>query len=399
MRTFTYLLLGAIMPAATSLSLAGQNPASDATEPQKTGVTVAPEEALADTEVTTIEENTLVSTPRTAATGTTDFQETLFEVDKPPIHLDFSKPRTTNVSPQLWTIENAGGIAAVVDDSIITVDELRREVAPLIPQVQRESGSQEEFNARMDALSRHALQHLVDQKVVQKAFERKQEKMKFKIPQTYIDSEYDKYLASEFNNDRQAFVAFLKAQGKTERQFKQEFEEQIQISYMQGQISHTQAEISPEKIEKYYKDHPQLFQREAAIHLYMITLKEADREKISVIQKALDKGEDFQKLAVQYSRDEKRKRGGDWGWINKEDIREEIALKAFTLKPGDTAGPVEVGKSIFFIYIKDTHEAGTKPLIEVRGEIEDRLAQKNTFEAQQRWLEGLRKKPYIKYYY
>ena len=398
MRTFTYLFLGAIMPVVTSLCLADQNPENEPAQPQKAEAPAATEEVAAP-EIRTIEESTLVSTPETAKTGAIDFQETLFEVDTTPINLNFVAPSTSNVSPQLWTIENAGGIAAVVDDSIITVDELRREVAPLIPQVQRESRSQEEFNARMDALSRHALQHLVDQKVVQKAFERKQEKMKFKIPQTYIDSEYDKYLEAEFNNDRQALTTFLKNQGKTERQFKQEFEEQIQISYMHGQIRHTQAEISPEKIEKYYKDHPQLFQREAAIHLYMITLKEVDREKIPVIEKALEKGEDFPKLAVQYSRDEKRKRGGDWGWINKEDIREEIALKAFAIKPGDTAGPIEVGKSIFFIYIKETCEAGAKPLIEVRREIEDRLAQKNTFEAQQRWLEGLRKKSYIKYYY
>lgn len=394
MRIFTYFLVAAISPVATSFCIADQENTSKPAE-----VSITPEGDSQAPEVITIDEGTLISTPETAATGAVSFQETFIQIDNAPLDLDFSRFDATTVSPQLWTLENAGGIAAVVDDSIITVDELRREVAPLIPQVQRESRSQQEFNARMDALSRQALQHLVDQKVIQKAFERKQEKMKFKIPQTYIDNEFDKYLASEFNNDRQAFVAYLKAQGKTERQFKQEFEEQIQISYMHGQIRHTQAEISPEKIEQYYKDHPQLFQREAAIHLYMITLKEADREKIALIETALKKGDNFQKLAVQYSRDEKRKRGGDWGWINKEDIREEIATKAFALKSGETAGPIEVGKSIFFIYVKESCDAGTKPLVEVRGEIEDRLAQKNTMEAQQRWLEGLRKKSYIKYYY
>ncbi|HEV8073995.1 MAG TPA: hypothetical protein VGP21_07670, partial [Opitutaceae bacterium] len=42
------------------------------------------------------------------------------------------------------------GIAAVVEDHIITVDDVRREIGPLIPQIQRESHNEQEFDKKLE---------------------------------------------------------------------------------------------------------------------------------------------------------------------------------------------------------------------------------------------------------
>ncbi|HCR36873.1 MAG TPA: hypothetical protein DIU37_01840, partial [Opitutae bacterium] len=327
------------------------------------------------------------------------------EADKNNFDIDFSQsqnPGNDNTLPRLWEQGNAGGIAAVVEDQIITIEELRKEVAPFVQQLQREARSPEDFNRRLENLSQQAMRYLVDEALVLNSFKDKQEKTKFKIPQSYIDSQIDQYIASKFNNDRKAFIASLKAQGKTQRQFEQEFEDQIAISYMRGQIQKSQAEISPEKIEQFYRDHPQLFRQEDAVDMYMITLKtEQDTETIKVLETTFKEGkvqtgEQFQKLARKHSRDEKRKDGGDWGWVSKEDLRGEIADRAFALKPGEHTGPIVVGKSTFFIFVKDKRKAGTKDLELVRSNIEDMLSNQLSQQAQERWLEGLRKKAYIK---
>ena len=48
----------------------------------------------------------------------------------------------------------ANGIAAIAEDKIITVDDVRREVTPLIPQLQRDARNEQEFNQmKLDMLS------------------------------------------------------------------------------------------------------------------------------------------------------------------------------------------------------------------------------------------------------
>jgi len=45
----------------------------------------------------------------------------------------------------------ANGIAAIAEDKIITVDDVRREVTPLIPQLQRDARNEQEFNQKLEA--------------------------------------------------------------------------------------------------------------------------------------------------------------------------------------------------------------------------------------------------------
>jgi len=51
----------------------------------------------------------------------------------------------------------ANGIAAIAEDKIITVDDVRREVTPLIPQLQREARNEQEFNQKLEALQDDAI--------------------------------------------------------------------------------------------------------------------------------------------------------------------------------------------------------------------------------------------------
>ena len=54
------------------------------------------------------------------------------------------------------------GIAAVVEEKIITFEELRREMSPLIPQIRGESRSEDEFTNKMSQLYLEILQNLID---------------------------------------------------------------------------------------------------------------------------------------------------------------------------------------------------------------------------------------------
>ncbi len=66
-------------------------------------------------------------------------------------------------------------------------------------------------------------------------------------------------------------------------------------------------------------------------------------EKESVAKEVLEKlnkGEDFSKLAAQYSIDGTRKRGGDLGYFTRGMMVKEFENAAFALEKGQTSGIV-----------------------------------------------------------
>ncbi|HQU08943.1 MAG: hypothetical protein B7X06_02030 [Verrucomicrobia bacterium 21-51-4] len=294
-----------------------------------------------------------------------------------------------------WQVEFAGGIAAIVNDHVITADELKREMAPIIPQIRRECRTQYEFNKKVEALSHQVLQSLVDHMLIVDYAESKG----IKIPQSYIDNDFEDFLNKQFNGDRARYQEFLKFQGKTDRQFHREIEERIIVGYMRGQQRKSQAEVSPEKIAQYYEHNKQQFYQSESVHLRQIMLLPANATKCSEIYEKLQEGSPFATLAKQYSQDDRRSLGGDWGWVDRGDIRSELANVAFNLKPKTySSEPVDLQGTLFILYVEDKHEAGIQPLDQVRDQIENTLASQLAQEAQARWLETLRKNAYVKYY-
>lgn len=66
----------------------------------------------------------------------------------------------------------------------------------------------------------------------------------------------------------------------------------------------------------------------------------ADEATAQEVKSKLDAGGDFSQLAAEYSIDEQTKNdGGLLGWYSKEIMRAEMGEAAFSLPPGDTAGP------------------------------------------------------------
>ena len=71
---------------------------------------------------------------------------------------------------QLWDADRPNAIAAKVEGRIITVEQVRREMEPLLKQVSRISSNQQEYNANVTRLQRDVLQNLIDQILIVEDF-------------------------------------------------------------------------------------------------------------------------------------------------------------------------------------------------------------------------------------
>lgn len=301
-----------------------------------------------------------------------------------------------------WDAKYTNGIAAVVNDRIITLEQVREYMAPLIPEVRRRARNASEFDYLVKQLARESIQNLVDRILVIEDFHDSE----YKIPEAYLEAEFDDYITEEFGGDRAQFIEWLRQQGKTTRDFRKDLEEKIIVGFMRNRLRKNTSQISPERILEYYDEHKEQFVQEESIHLRQIVLAPYASESPSLLEQQAetiirqvraDEAE-FEDLARKYSQDNKAKEGGDWGWIKKGDLREELMVPAFELEAGEISEPIKIGRNIFILYVEDVREEGVLPLEDVRPQIEEAITAQLARNAQERWLERLRRKAYIRYF-
>ena len=131
--------------------------------------------------------------------------------------------------PELLRLGN--GIAAIAEGQIITVEELRRELEPIIPRLRVESSNAQEFSERIDKLSKEVLQNMIDRIIIVKAAEEKG----LLLPESYIDQEYDEVIDRDFGGDRSRFLEYLRSRGETTRDFRRNIYKRVVVNVMRAE--------------------------------------------------------------------------------------------------------------------------------------------------------------------
>ena len=296
-------------------------------------------------------------------------------------------------------VELGNGIAAIAENEIITVEQLRREMEPIVPRLRAQARNEEQFATSVNQVGRELLQNIIDRILIVKDAEEKG----LLIPQSYIDQEYDEILNRDFGGDRGRLLDYLQVQGLTVREFRENIYDRVVFNYMRQQNRKSQSEISPERIQSFYLQNKIRFYQDEAMHLRQIILnvsEEGDLAEIAaeeIIQK-LEAGSDFSELADEYNSPEMGRRGGDWSWVKREDMRKELGSVAFELEPGEYSQPIELGGTVFILYCEDKREEMIQPVTEVRDAIENVLVGEIARETQEEWLQRLRENGYVRYY-
>ena len=296
----------------------------------------------------------------------------------------------------------ANGIVAIAEEKVITVDDVRREIGPLVGEIQRTSRSEQEFNEKLEALQEDVIQNLIDRVLIVKEFYKDEKR---RVPASYIDNQLAETVITQFDGDRSKYLAYLRSRGISQKDYRREIEEDMIYSFMRGQQSKSGSTVSPTRIETYYNENKERFYQEDSVKLRLIQITRTPQDnddslkaKAATVVTELNAGSDFGDLARKYSQDSRKTKGGDWGWQRRSDLRKEFSEVIFTLKKGERSDPLITPEGAFLFLAEDRKYAGTLPIDEVRPEIEKSLIQQSSRKAMERWLEKLRRNAYVKHF-
>ena len=196
----------------------------------------------------------------------------------------------------------------------------------------------------------------------------------------------------------------LQAEGMTYEQFRKNVRDQYIESALRAKNISQAIIISPYKIESYYLAHQDDFKVEDEIKLRMIVLNKNNGDETNTlslareIQSKIKEGASFEEMASVYSQGSQQHQGGDWGWVERSVLRQELRDAAFALKTGQVSDPVETPDACYLMLVEQARPAHVKPLGEVRGEIEKTLKTQEQARIEKEWVDGLKKKNFIRYF-
>ncbi|MDR3316794.1 MAG: peptidyl-prolyl cis-trans isomerase [Puniceicoccales bacterium] len=305
---------------------------------------------------------------------------------------EFAVKSAEERSGAFWKECYINGAVAVVNDRAITAGELRQELTPLLPQIEVESTSQEDFNGKMRVVAREVLDRMVERALIVQEFEKDGNR----VPEMQKNFQLDEFIRIHFQGDRLRFIEKLHGSGKSLQQFKKEMEEGFIVDWMLGRIRRSRTEISPLQVREYYESHKKTFYLKAAVKMRQIFFHANFPEKdIGEVMERLRIGEDFAVLLDEVSPHTKRHEST---WIPTEDMGEDFAVAVSATAVGDYVGPLRTKDGSVIVLILEKREGRQLPIAEVQDDIEGHLLHGRLREAQEYWLSELRRKAHIKIY-
>jgi len=298
------------------------------------------------------------------------------------------------------------GLAVVVNDAVITKGEIDRMVAPDREVAYRTYGNnlplyQEQVRRMYD----QALEQQIERKLILHDFV--SSGYLTNLLEAYVDNQIRDFIKFNDYGDHARLVQTLHAKGQTYESFRRDQRENLIVGLMRNQNSSNVRKImiSPLKVEQYYQSHQDEFKKEDQVKLRMIILTNSPdsasstaKEMGQEILAKIDAGTPFAEMAEVYSSGSDRAKGGDRGWVERSDFRPEVSKVAFSLKPGEHSGVIEVPDACFLLMVDDVKLAHVKPLSEIRGDIERTLRNEESLRLQKLWIDRLKRKSFVSLY-
>lgn len=295
--------------------------------------------------------------------------------------------------------EMVDGVLAVVNDTVITRQQVEEFIAPAIDSLRREYAGQPEavFQQKLTGVVNDGLEQLVERQLILHEFNTQG----YRMPDSYLDEIVQDRIRDQFYGDRARLMKTLQAQGETFESFREGVRDQAIETFMRSKNVAQEIVVSPYKIENYYNAHQDDYKVADEIKLRMIVLNKTsadDTNTVNLAREIRDKikeGAAFAEMASIYSQDSQRSQGGDRGWVERSVLRKDLADASSALQPGQVSDVIQTPETCYLMLVEQTRPAHVTPLNEVRDEIEKNLRAQEQARLLKQWIARLKAKSFI----
>jgi len=308
------------------------------------------------------------------------------------------KPKAETV-PRVTTGTVVNSIAAIVNDDLITLNEVERESLPVIREAEKKSPVDTDTRSK---IRRAALDHLIEKKLL----EQKIKELNIKVSDEEVRQAIDDVKKQNNITSQEALVSALAGQGLTFEQYRNQLQEQIERLKLVSMEVRSKIQVGETEMRDYYEANRAKYSEDdtfRARHIFFKTSEKAPADDIKrtmttalMVLAEAKGGKDFAELARSYSEDPAaRKDGGDLGSFKKGDMLPELEKAIIALKPGEVSELVYTPAGFHIIKLEERVSGKLKPFDSVKTEIEDALYRKKSEERFSQWAKELRQKASI----
>jgi peptidyl-prolyl cis-trans isomerase D len=212
----------------------------------------------------------------------------------------------------------------------------------------------------------------VADKEVEEEYRRRNEKAKVELAV---------FTANQFRAGIQPTEAELTAQfNKNPEAYRQPEKRRVRYLSVDPETLRAKMTVTPQEVDARYQQNIQMYSTPEQVRASHILLKTEGKDEKVVLKAAeevlakVKAGGDFAALAKQYSEDEQSKAGGgDLDYFGKNAMDKTFEDAAWALQPGQTSELVKTGYGFHIIKLVDKRAANTRPLSEVRAQVEDSI--------------------------
>ena len=292
-------------------------------------------------------------------------------------------------------------IVAVVNDDIITLDDLNHTLKPYMKQIKLMGYDAEKESDVTAKLQKDILDRLIDKKLTDQEIK----KARLTVSDEDVDSAMEKIKEKNFYSDAD-FRKALAEEGMSLEEYRKNMKEQILRSRLVNREVKSKIVITEQDVKAYYEAHSEEYGRERKYHLRNIIMRlpgmTGETEKRDVLKRMagilekINNGEPFENLARQYSESNLAPEGGDLGFFKLEALSPQLQEALKDLGAGEFTPVLETDQGLQIFYIQEIRVIPGKPLAEVSAGIQEKLYTEIVEKKFKQWLEELRKRSHVK---
>jgi peptidyl-prolyl cis-trans isomerase SurA len=287
-------------------------------------------------------------------------------------------------------------IVAQVNDDIITLSDLNREMTEIRQEVaQKFSGQQLEEELKK------AEKEVLDELIRQKLLLQKGNELGFGANVDVQVTALLERIRKENNlKDMQDLERAAAQQGLTMANLRERFRRQIITNGVVQEFVGGRITILTQEIEKYYREHSPEYTLPEEVALSEILIPgegdaAAAEARANDLIKRLKQGEPFATLASQFSKGPTAGKGGSIGTYQTAKLAPSIANPISNLKEGEITPVQKLGDGFIIFRVDSRKPARMRPLEEMREDIRNRLYQMKFAPEFERFIAQLKEDAYI----